>query len=254
MKENASEFNIKRTALQKEIDSEQQKLLRATTQPVAAKRTIITSRSDTTLSQLPFYYSKNQNKSPEKRPPFSTNIPDNSIFSPNYDVESYLRRNLNPSRESLMSNRIESVSERNYADIDNISADYKNYENDKKIVVEKALVHDRPKEKRNAMERPKYEPSCLKKDLEVIANDVTPIPVLRHTPKVANDNDSEKLSESMKRVDDKWKVPAVQKNILKTLPNNEGKNVSILTQLGSIRRQLQLEQMRLDSMVKSDKS
>lgn len=56
------------------------------------------------------------------------------------------------------------------------------------------------------------------------------------------------MSEAMKKVDDKYKVPAVQKNILKALPNEEGKSVNILTQLGSIRRQLQLEQLKLDQM------
>lgn len=111
--------------------------------------------------------------------------------------------------------------------------------NDKKVIVEKAMIHDRPKEK-------KYEPS-------IRADNDNPIPVLRHSPvntRVVQDN--KELSDAMQVVDDKWKVPAVQKNILKSLPNEDGKNVSILTQLGSIRRQLQLEQLKLDNMLPKD--
>lgn len=79
--------------------------------------------------------------------------------------------------------------------------------------------------------------------------DTLPIPVLRHSPKrqIVEEKTSD-LSEKMQMVDDKWRVPAVQKNILKSL-NDKGKNVSILTQLGSIRRQLQLEQLKLDKMM-----
>ncbi|KAI8423778.1 hypothetical protein MSG28_012800 [Choristoneura fumiferana] len=111
--------------------------------------------------------------------------------------------------------------------------------NDKKVIVEKAMIHDRPKEK-------KYEPS-------IRSDNDNPIPVLRHSPvnaRVVQENTE--LSEAMQVVDDKWKVPAVQKNILKSLPNEEGKSVSILTQLGSIRRQLQLEQLKLDNMLPKD--
>lgn len=85
-----------------------------------------------------------------------------------------------------------------------------------------------------------------------VITDVLPIPVLRHSPKIQiNEENNTNLSDAMKVVEDKWKVPAVQKNILKNV-NDDGKNVSILTQLGSIRRQLQLEQLKLDKMLTKD--
>ncbi|XP_045762434.1 trichohyalin-like isoform X2 [Maniola jurtina] len=312
MKENATEYERKRATLQKEIDLEHQALLKAAIHP---KRHANTSKSDSPVhtkhSKLPFFYKYDQ------KPTYSTNIPDNSIFSQNYDVESYLRRNLNPSKESLYSNKIDN----------------------KNTVIEKALVHEMPKELRNLNENKErfYEketrnfsvnmekdtrnfsknmekdtrnfPENMEKDTKrnipgkldnlygysrtvrkfsenmpidtrkysenveklhenyIDSNklaenmernrneekvfDTLPIPVLRHSPKpkVNFEEKSSELSEKMQIVEDKWKVPVVQKNILKSLPNEKGKNVSILTQLGSIRRQLQLEQLKLDKML-----
>lgn len=222
MKENTADFEIKRSYLQKDIDMEHQKLLRAATH--LPKRTS-TSHSDTALSKLPFYYPRTND-----RPPFSTNIPKNSIFNPSYDVESYLRNNLNPSKESLMSNRLSQL------DIDKPNCD-------ENVIVERALVHDSPKDNKK-----RYEPSFLRKNLDDVQNCDEIIPVLRHSPKNDSNCKGDNLSDAMKQIDDKWKVPVVQKNILKSMPNEEGKNVSILTQLGSIRRQLQLEQLRLDGV------
>ncbi|XP_048487122.1 myb-like protein X [Plutella xylostella] len=277
MKENAKQFENKRTTLQKEIETEQKSLFRAASQPShIPKRTIYTSKSENT-HKLPTFYSK----APENRirPTFSTNIPDNSIFSPNYDVDKYLRTNLNPSTESLMFNGLSNYakSEVSSKDLFKSNSEYsiKNQEVlgtrrfsfdpdfednstvNSKTVVEKALVHNPPKDVRT------YEPSFLRKDIkDLIVKerdlDETPIPVLRHSPKIIIDDDevvtAAKTSEAMKKLENKWKIPAVKKNVLKSLPTNEGKNVSILTQLGSIRRQLQLEQLKLDKMLdkKSD--
>ncbi|XP_046972799.1 uncharacterized abhydrolase domain-containing protein DDB_G0269086-like [Vanessa cardui] len=213
MKERALDYDRKRESLQKEIDLEHEALVKAAIHP---KRTHTSKSESPKHSKLPFFYK------PEKieRTPYSFNIPDNSIFSQNYDVESYLRRNLNPTKESLLSNKLDkSEIEKN------------------NVVVEKAVVHEQPKEIR-------------KNVIENVDKDSLPIPVLRHSPKRRVSEDiSSNLSEKMQMVDDKWRVPAVQKNILKSLPNEKGKNVSILTQLGSIRRQLQLEQLKLDKMM-----
>ncbi|CAG9135056.1 unnamed protein product [Plutella xylostella] len=277
MKESAKQFENKRTTLQKEIETEQKSLFRAASQPShIPKRTIYTSKSENT-HKLPTFYSK----APENRikPTFSTNIPDNSIFSPNYDVDKYLRTNLNPSTESLMFNGLSNYakSEVSSKDLFKSNSEYSIKNQDvlgtrrfsfdpdfednstvnSKTVVEKALVHNPPKDVRT------YEPSFLRKDIkDLIVKerdlDETPIPVLRHSPKILLDDDevvtAAKTSEAMKKLENKWKIPAVQKNVLKSLPTNEGKNVSILTQLGSIRRQLQLEQLKLDKMLdkKSD--
>ncbi|CAH2098163.1 unnamed protein product [Euphydryas editha] len=217
MKENTIDYDKKREKLQKEIDLEHEALLKAAIHP---KRTHTSKSESPKHSKIPFFY-------PEKieKPPYSTNISDNSIFSQNYDVESYLRRNLNPNKESLISNRI-----------DNTEIERK-LDSEKNIVIEKAIVHEIPKDMR-------------KNVLENLDKDSLPIPVLRHSPKRSISEDTpSNLSEKMQIVDNKWRVPAVQKNILKSLPNEKGKNVSILTQLGSIRRQLQLEQLKLDKMI-----
>nr|XP_026491976.1 trichohyalin-like [Vanessa tameamea] len=218
IKERALDYDRKRESLQKEIDLEHEALVKAAIHP---KRTHTSKSESPKHSKLPFFYK------PEKmeRTPYSFNIPDNSIFSQNYDVESYLRRNLNPTKESLLSNKLDN------------SEIEKNLDIEKNVVVEKAMVHEHPKEMR-------------KNVLENFDKDSLPIPVLRHSPKRRVSEDiSSNLSEKMQIVDDKWRVPAVQKNILKSLPNEKGKNVSILTQLGSIRRQLQLEQLKLDKMM-----
>lgn len=111
---------------------------------------------------------------------------------------------------------------------------------EQKNKIEKVLIHA-PEERTDRPEK-----SSFKETVEI---DTLPIPVLRHSPKRHHDGGGDSLmSEAMKKVDDKYKVPAVQKNILKALPNEEGKSVNILTQLGSIRRQLQLEQLKLDQM------
>ncbi|XP_052758059.1 RNA-binding protein 25-like isoform X2 [Galleria mellonella] len=225
MKDEALDFTKKRSELQDEIDTEQKRLLRAVTQPVAAKRNVITSRSDTNPPKLQSYYARDKEK------PFSTNIPDNSIFSPNYDVDTYLRRNLN-FKDNVLKNRLDNVKNRGI-DIESIGE--RKY-NEKSRNFDKILERSKDTAKRNVT-RPS--------DIE----DSLPIPVLRHSPVTQSDKvENTNLSDAMKLVDDKWKVPAVQKNILKSLPNDEGKNISILTQLGSIRRQLQLEQLKLDRM------
>ncbi|XP_050356705.1 caldesmon-like [Nymphalis io] len=217
-KERALDYERKRESLQKEIDMEHEALVKAAIHP---KRTHTSKSESPKHSKLPFFYK------PERieKTPYSFNIPDNSIFSQNYDVENYLRRNLNPTKESLLSNRLDNSEIEKKLDID------------KNVVIEKAIVHEHPKEmKKNVPEN--YDKDSL------------PIPVLRHSPKRRMSEDvTSNLSEKMQIVDDKWRVPAVQKNILKSLPNEKGKNVSILTQLGSIRRQLQLEQLKLDKMM-----
>lgn len=249
MNENTTEYNNKRTDLQREIVAEQQKLIRVTSQPSRShqsqvRRNTNTSKSDTNHSKLPFYYPRVQERTNEicDKKPYSMNIPDSSIFSAHYDVDSYLRRNLNFNKEKVF-NR--------YEDNDSVTSEII----EPKKVVERALIHDRPEERLKIADRPKEnvaetEPSYMKNVDNV---DTLPIPVLRHSPKrqkeVVDDN---KMSEAMKKVDDKWKVPAVQKNILKALPDEEGKSVNILTQLGSIRRQLQLEQLKLDRLISKD--
>lgn len=260
MKDNARDFDSKRTALQREIDSEQLKLVRSTTQPsnYPSKRPTNTSKSDTPRSKLPFYYTGENFQPIEKdKKPYSFNIPDNSIFSANYDVDTILRKNLN------FRDKID-------AEIDNIGGNSNTPQNIRNI--EKALVHE---PKHVSQEKYHHEQNLGKKPSDYESKETLPqeprakntknnsyddldnisIPVLRHSPKDQHvKENSTNLSDAMKRVDDKWKVPVVQQNILKSLPNEQGKNLSILTQLGSIRRQLQLEQLKLDRMLTKNDS
>ncbi|XP_028169258.1 trichohyalin-like [Ostrinia furnacalis] len=277
IQENKMEYDKKRKELQKDIDNEQLKLLRAplsTSQLTSLPKRITTSKSDTD-TKLPSYFRSNypriereeerqirplektelphdinyrltaneptqervyQNKEhsryseksePYERKPYSMNIPDDSIFSPNYDVDSYLRKNLN-FKDRFDFNRY---------DYDGIG---------KVAETEKVLVHERPKSKNVPIAK---ERKSIQDPIDSL-----PIPVLRHSPVIQSDRveTGSNLSEAMRKIDDKWKVPVVQKNILKSVPNEEGKNVSILTQLGSIRRQLQLEQLKLDMISKDD--
>ncbi|XP_063834289.1 histone-lysine N-methyltransferase, H3 lysine-79 specific-like [Ostrinia nubilalis] len=277
IQENKMEYDKKRKELQKDIDNEQLKLLRAplsTSQLTSLPKRITTSKSDTD-TKLPSYFRSNypriereeerqirplektelpheinfrltaneptqervyQNKEhsryseksePYERKPYSMNIPDDSIFSPNYDVDSYLRKNLN-FKDRFDFNRYD------YDDIGKVAE------------TEKVLVHERPKSKNVPIAK---ERKSIQDPIDSL-----PIPVLRHSPVIQSDRveTGSNLSEAMRKVDDKWKVPVVQKNILKSVPNEEGKNVSILTQLGSIRRQLQLEQLKLDMISKDD--
>ncbi|CAG9792506.1 unnamed protein product [Diatraea saccharalis] len=224
MKKNAIEYDIKRTELQKEIDYEQRKLIRTPLTHHPPQKRVETSKSEGT--RLPFYYPSVPERNFTYDTKYSTNeetpyvdIQQNLIFAPTYDVDSYLRRNLN-FRDNI-----------DRFDIENIGAE-------KEKRTERVLVHDRPKPKAEKRQQLTHQSSI----------DSLPIPVLRHSPLVQSDKVGNNMSDAMKIVDDKWKVPVVQKNILKSVPNDEGKNVSILTQLGSIRRQLQLEQLKLDKM------
>ncbi|CAB3226129.1 unnamed protein product [Arctia plantaginis] len=283
MKHNTTEYNIKRSELQREIDMEHDKLYRAKSQPNKniPKRNTDTSKSETVPSKLPFYYPQVYERTNEiQKKPYSFNIPDNSLFSSNYDVDSYLRKNLNFNKEKdfLVYEKddfknTETDIERDDLEIKRrppekqfLDNDYVPIENktpelvqvpvakkvnkEKNVVIEKALVHEISNVKTSRpTELIEKQPS--KKAIETI--DTLPIPVLRHSPKTQSSSvENVQLSEAMKRVEDKWKVPAVQKNILKALPNEEGKNVNILTQLGSIRRQLQLEQLKLDKLSSKD--
>ncbi|GBP32597.1 hypothetical protein EVAR_25956_1 [Eumeta japonica] len=274
VKHDVEEFNRRRCSLQQEIDIEKQNLLRTTSQPLQSKivRTNVrTSKSDqyNLVSKLPHYYPTTIESSNEictksmDGLPYSTNIPETSIFSPNYDVESYLRKNLNPSKESLipkLSNspnlleEIEKIGSVRKIDTKLDDVRNPNIESNDKILIESGYgdpAHTQNTEMQALIKKKTNGSESLSSRAE---SDVTlPIPVLRHSPKVHSDLERDvegtEASEAMKIVEDKRKVPAVQKNILKSLPTTDGKNLNILTQLGSIRRQLQLEQLKLDNML-----
>lgn len=105
---------------------------------------------------------------------------------------------------------------------------------------------------------PEYEPTFLNKeitDLMVLTSNNVKLqdnaPNLGHSPRKLRENRVQ--SDEMKKVEGKWRVPAVQKNIVKKIPDAGGeKTTNILTQLGSIRRQLQLEQMKLDKLLSNN--
>ncbi|KRT84155.1 hypothetical protein AMK59_2808 [Oryctes borbonicus] len=87
-------------------------------------------------------------------------------------------------------------------------------------------------------------------------DDPLPIPVLKaHSPVAQELKNSVAInssrSDTSKRIEDKWQVPLIQKNVI----NHgdlfaDGHGRSILTQLGAIRMQLQREQLRMDETLR----
>ncbi|XP_050669342.1 trichohyalin-like isoform X2 [Leptidea sinapis] len=266
MKRSSMQFERDRLNLQKEIDEEKKALLQV------------------------------RNKTHEKHR-------EQRLYSPNYDLENYLRKNLNPTKESLLSSALGSHFRENLPEnreirkLNDMTRSWHGnpiLEENRSQMVQSWHQNDNWTENANKPYDPKYvfknktenaitennkvtnknefgdtieskielrnerkEPILLhdadnesvitKNRPDTVKFDL-PIPVLRHSPVQIKADDLKELNElskEMKVVDDKWKVPAVQKNILKSL-KSEGRDINILTQLGSIRRQLQLEQMKLD--------
>ncbi|XP_044746346.1 centrosome and spindle pole associated protein 1 isoform X4 [Coccinella septempunctata] len=89
-------------------------------------------------------------------------------------------------------------------------------------------------------------------------DDQLPIPVLKAHSPVARElknsipfNSGRNSSEACRKLEDKWQIPAVQKNIVNHSGSvRDGHNRSILTQLGAIRMQLQQEQLRMDESLR----
>lgn len=88
-------------------------------------------------------------------------------------------------------------------------------------------------------------------------DDTLPIPVLKARSPVAKElknaipfssQRTHHGSDVQRRLEDRWQIPAVQKNVLH--PAESPGRGSILTQLGSIRAQLQREQLRMDETLR----
>ncbi|XP_049822811.1 putative autophagy-related protein 11 isoform X3 [Aethina tumida] len=88
-------------------------------------------------------------------------------------------------------------------------------------------------------------------------DDTLPVPVLKAHSPVAKElrnsvpfNSARHGSDAVRRLEDKWQIPAVQKNIVNHYDSSRDSNRSILTQLGAIRMQLQQEQLRMDESLR----
>ncbi|XP_050498369.1 uncharacterized protein LOC114337039 isoform X7 [Diabrotica virgifera virgifera] len=88
-------------------------------------------------------------------------------------------------------------------------------------------------------------------------DDNLPVPLLKAHSPVAKElknsvpfNSARQGSDAIRRLEDRWQIPAVQKNILNHTECLGGQNRSILTQLGAIRMQLQQEQLRMDESLR----
>ncbi|XP_023013916.2 uncharacterized protein isoform X4 [Leptinotarsa decemlineata] len=89
-------------------------------------------------------------------------------------------------------------------------------------------------------------------------DDSLPIPVLKAHSPVARElknsipfSSSRHNSDSVRRLEDRWQIPAVQKTLVNhTDSSKDSQNRSILTQLGAIRMQLQQEQLRMDETLR----
>nr|CAD7587686.1 unnamed protein product [Timema genevievae] len=90
-------------------------------------------------------------------------------------------------------------------------------------------------------------------------DDTLPIPVFRsrspvvpavRTMAAIEQTSHAGQSEAMKKLESRWQVPAVEKNNLRTTNRfMETQHNNVLTQLGAFRRQLQVEQMRMEEML-----
>ncbi|XP_018561742.1 trichohyalin-like [Anoplophora glabripennis] len=88
--------------------------------------------------------------------------------------------------------------------------------------------------------------------------DSLPVPILKAHSPVAKElknsipfNSSRHSSDALRKLEDKWQIPAVQKTILNHADSpRDGQKRSILTQLGAIRMQLQQEQLRMDETLR----
>ncbi|CAH1114551.1 unnamed protein product [Psylliodes chrysocephalus] len=87
--------------------------------------------------------------------------------------------------------------------------------------------------------------------------DPLPVPVLKAHSPVAKElknsipYSSRQSSDAIRRLEDRWQIPAVQKNVMNHTDSTlGGQNRSILTQLGAIRMQLQQEQLRMDESLR----
>lgn len=253
-KQNTDEYHRKITDLQNDIDIEKHNLFVARTR-TDTKRNAVTSRSDPPTRSV----------CPADRKPYSTNIPANSIFSPDYDVDAYLRRNLNFnvnfSRGSPKEPTVDyGQAIREVAEFDTnrksnrYNIDFASTSNKSKIDLNR-IHHENARDPQEILihKNTSYKKQTQHNKTDNGSSIDLPIPVLRHVPKSYDSNESNNnLSDAMKKVEAKWQVPVSQTNVLKSLSKGDGRNISILTQLGSIRRQLQLEQMKLDGMLNKE--
>lgn len=88
-------------------------------------------------------------------------------------------------------------------------------------------------------------------------DDPLPIPILKAHSPVAKDlknaiaiDSSKRSTDTVRKLEDRWQVPAVQRNIITHGDPRDGQGRSILTQLGAIRLQLQKEQLRMDETLR----
>lgn len=80
-----------------------------------------------------------------------------------------------------------------------------------------------------------------------------PFPALAHTVSPSHHQNavSREPSEAMRNLEERWKVPAVQKNVCtRGTSNVQDGTGNVLTQLGAFRRQLQMEHMRMEEKVR----
>ncbi|XP_060536317.1 uncharacterized protein LOC132708176 isoform X2 [Cylas formicarius] len=103
-------------------------------------------------------------------------------------------------------------------------------------------------------------PRLRRKNSSLRFEDCLPMPILKAKSPVAKELrnaipfSSQKVvgSDAMCRMEDRWQVPAIQRNIIHSHPNSPGhqNRSNILTQLGAIRAQLQREQLRMDETLR----
>lgn len=270
MRNDANEFERKRQLLQNEIETEKQNLRSIKMKSISDLPATRLIRSDPT-SRLSEPVRENFSK---LSLPIHNAPPHKRHDEPDIDLLGYNIKRNNPYVGQDLQYQKPSYSTK-IPDNSKYPSSVRSYSNENTTKMPYAMhksdsIASKPSHNSSYFEstyntaKPKYEPAFLNKRLtemiEINPNkknskpqinkfdDSLPIPVLREPEKrrQRSPNTNNLNSEGMINVDHKWKVPAVQKNILQNNFTEEGKQENILTQLGSIRRQLQLEQLKLD--------
>ncbi|KAF5302016.1 hypothetical protein FQA39_LY10486 [Lamprigera yunnana] len=208
-----------------------------------------------------------------RRVPYSFNNPStstyanppnryNSAYYDSYKKDSFTRRNFFTRSESMTRDepRIRSNSFNRYESLSRIDS----------LQRQESLDHLDSLSIKDSLSRVPRRHSATQQDLSLMRrspksqrsdrsscsrlDDTLPIPVLKAHSPVAKDlknsiavDSSKRSTDYVRKLEDRWQVPAVQRNII---THGDGPGRSILTQLGAIRLQLQKEQLRMDETLR----
>ncbi|XP_023013914.2 uncharacterized protein isoform X2 [Leptinotarsa decemlineata] len=200
-----------------------------------------------------------------RRNPYSLNVPSTSVFSepPRFNssrFDSYNRRDTLKRIDSLNSYDIPSRHQTftrfdSLSKIDSLSQQMESVNFKDNKMNEGQRRHSATHQDLSMLRK---SPRLQRRSSSSRFDDSLPIPVLKAHSPVARElknsipfSSSRHNSDSVRRLEDRWQIPAVQKTLVNhTDSSKDSQNRSILTQLGAIRMQLQQEQLRMDETLR----